>query len=198
MMQGAWAAKQFVTEYLQQDLPDRILDHRNHLNLDDERLRVPTVFHNFEPASLLNGTDDFPVCYTVVTTTRSMERVDYEHNLDPHYRVTYAARTYVWELQESEELVTESRDNLLMVVRTALLDHQCLLHADTENREVKVDEGSFQEEYSDIDTGRMQMWRAGAYIGYDITLNEIITRRNIGRVEEIEIEAQNWAFLMEE
>jgi len=195
-MIGAWAAKQFVTEYLEQDLPERVQDYRNLLQLDDDRLAVPTVYHNFEPASLLNGTDDFPVCYTVITSTRGLERVDYDGNLDPHYRVAYAARTYVWDLQPSEAEVTESRDTLLMVVRTALLDHQCLLHADNLHREVKIDEGTMIEEYSDIDAAKAQMWRAGAYVAYDITLNEKVTRRSLGTVDNIRVEASNWALLM--
>lgn len=198
MMQGPWSAKKFVNDYLKADLPERLIEYRNHWNLDDDKLPSPTVFHAFEPASLLNDTDDYPVCYTVILTTRSMERVDYGNNLDPHYRVTYQARTYVWDLQESEYLVTQTRDNLLTVVRTAMLDHQCLVHADELHREVKVDEGSFQEEYSDIQPMNMGMWLAGGYLDYNITLNEVVTRREIGTVEEVRVEGRNWAFLMEE
>lgn len=198
MMQGPWTAKQFVNDYLQADLPERLIEYRNHWNLSDEQLPEPTIYHSFEPASLLDGTDDFPVCYTVILTTRSMERVDYEHNLDPHYRVTYQARTYVWAQGEDEAEATRTRDNLLTVVRTAMLDHQCLTRSDPHAREVRVDEGSFQEEYSDIEYNKMQYWLAGAYLGYNITLNEIVTRRPIGTVENINVEAKNWAFLMEE
>lgn len=188
MMQGAWAAKRFVTTYLEADLPDRMLAYRNHLNLPESRLRIPTVYHEYEPPSLLSQTTGFPVCYTIITTTTSMIRVDYEHNLDPHYRVTYQARTYVWDLQDSASNVTESRDHMMLVLRSAMLDHQCLKAADPHDREVRVDEGSFQEEYSDIEGSKMGKWRAGAYLGYNITLNEILTRKPIGTVDDIRIE----------
>jgi hypothetical protein len=188
MMQGPWTAKQFVNEYLQEDLKERLIEYRNHWNLSESELPMPTIFHAFEPASLLDGTDDFPVCYTVILTTRSLERVDYEHNLDPHYRVTYQTRTYVWAEGESESEATRTRDNLLTVVRTALLDHQCLTRSDQHAREVRIDEGSIQEEYSDIEYNKMQMWLAGAYLGYNITLNEIVTRKPIGTVGDIRVE----------
>ncbi len=121
-----------------------------------------------------------------------MSRTDYVPDLmDPLYRITYAMRTYVWVRAEGSEECTVMRDRLTTVVRSALLDHPCLRANDPDNfLEVLIDEGTMREEFSDLTLLKGDRVLAGAYISYDMTINERITRRPIGTIQEVEVEGE--------
>ena len=182
MMQGAAAAKKFVTEYLANDLPTRLLQYRNHLNLDEDSLPDPLLYLNYEPVAL----DHWPTIITVALSTPEFVRDDYDFNLNPEYRVRYNMRTYVWVKADGSQECTTMRDNLTMVVRSALLDYPCLrAFDDTDNHSVMIDEGTMREEYSDLTLIKGERVLAGAYVAYDLSLDEWITRSNLGTLDEI-------------
>jgi hypothetical protein len=88
-MQGAWRAKEFVNEYLREDLPDRLLTYRNAWNVDDENLPEPIKYLVYEPVAL----DRWPTLITVLISMNGLTRDGYSTNMDPVYRVDYAMRT---------------------------------------------------------------------------------------------------------
>lgn len=184
MMQGAAAAKRFVTEYLAADLPARLLQYRNHLNLDEDSLPEPLLYLNYEPVAL----DHWPTIITVALSTAELVRDDYDFNMNPEYRVRYNMRTYVWVKADGSLECTTMRDNLAMVVRSALLDYPCLrAFDDNNNHSVMIDEGTMREEYSDLTLIKGERVLAGAYVAYDLSLDEWITRSNVGTLDEIKI-----------
>lgn len=192
-MQGSHNAKLFVTEYLKNDLPTRISDYRSGNRdegkwyLDDETLPTPTVFLTHEPLAL----DEWPCIITLAMSTTNLSRSNYTYDslYDPLYRVVYTMRTYVWVRAEGADECTMMRDRLTTVVRAALLDHPCLKANDPDNfLEVMIDEGSMREEFSDLTLLKGDRFLAGAYISYDLTVNERITRKPIGTVDEFQIE----------
>ena len=189
MMSGPWSAKEYVSSYLQVDLPKRIVSYRNLWNLDDNRLPLPEKYLPYEPPAL----DHWPMVITVNLSTPQMLRTDYTDGLNPVYRVAYNMRTYVWVRQGSAELATESRDRLVTVVRASLLDRQSLVSLDDEDHDLLLDETTLREEYSDITYVKGDRAVCGAFLAYTIHLNEAITRRNIfdpteGNPTEIEIQ----------
>lgn len=184
-MQGPDAAKGFVTEYLKADLPLRLQMYRNAWNVDDEHLALPKAFLGYEPVAI----DTWPSVHTITTQTKSFVRVDYELDGDPIYRVTYAMRTYVWARGDNSEECTLRRDRLTTAVRSALLDYPCLVHADAQNREVRVDEGTMREEFSDLTPLKGERMMAGSYISYDLSLHEVVSRRHISDSLEVQLEA---------
>lgn len=182
MMQGPAAAKNFVTRYLEKDLPLRLLQYRNHLHIDEDSLPEPLLYLNYEPIAL----DRWPTVITVAISAAELVRDDYDFNLNPEYRVKYNMRTYVWAKANGSEECTAIRDNLIMVVRSALLDYPCLkAFDDGENHSVMIDEGSMREEYSDLTLIKGDRVLAGAYISYDLSLDEWITRSNVGTLDDI-------------
>lgn len=184
MMQGASAAKSFVTDYLAYDLPSRLVQYRNHLNLDEDQLPDPLLYLNYEPVAL----DHWPTVITVALSTAELLRDDYDFNLNPEYRVKYNMRTYVWARADGSQECTTMRDNLVMVVRSALLDHPTLRAFDDDgNHSVLIDEGTMREEYSDLTLIKGERVLAGAYVAYDLSLDEFITRANLGILDEIKI-----------
>jgi hypothetical protein len=183
MMLGAWSAKQFVNRYLEQDLPRRLTKYRNEWNLDDEILGDPKKYLPYEPVAV----DAWPMVDTVITSTQSMDRVDYDLSLNPEYRVTYQCRTYVWAKGDNSELATQARDCLLAVVREAMLDHQCLNRSDAESRSPMIDEGTFREEYSDLTAVKGERMMAAGYLAYDLTLTEIVEREPVGVLSDLDI-----------
>jgi len=192
MMQGAAAAKQFVNEYLAQDLPSRLITYRNHWQTDEDSLPDPLLYLTYEPVAL----DHWPTVITLAIATADITRTDYDFNLNPEYRVRYNMRTYVWVKADGSDVCTLMRDNMTTVVRSALLDHASLQAADTQGCEVRVDEGTMREEFSDLTLIKGERVLAGAYVAYDITLNESVTRQNIGSLDVFDIEGMTLAQLM--
>lgn len=194
MMQGAAAAKQFVNEYLAQDLPSRLVTYRNHWKTDEDSLPDPLLYLTYEPVAL----DHWPTIITLAIATADITRTDYDFNLNPEYRVRYNMRTYVWVKADGSDVCTLMRDNMTTVVRSALLDHASLEAADSENCQVRVDEGTMREEFSDLTLIKGERVLAGAYVAYDITLNESVTRQPVGTLNEFDIDGMTLAQLMEE
>ncbi len=194
-MQGPHSAKKFVTDYLRSDLPRRISDYRyarraeGEWFLDDSTLPDPAQYLFYEPVAL----DEWPTIITLVMSTNNMSRSDYTSIMDPLYRVNYAMRTYVWVRAEGSEEVTLMRDRLTTVVRSALLDYPCLKANDpAQYLEVMIDEGTMREEFSDLTLLKGDRVMAGAYISYEMVVNERITREPLGTVNEFDVEVQQF------
>lgn len=174
LMYGAQFAKKFVTDYLKKDIPPRLIMYRNGWNLDDITLPEPAEYLTYEPLAL----DAWPSIITVALSTKRFDRRGFANGLDPLYRVIYGMRTYVWVRTEGSEQTTEMRDRLTTVVRSALLDYPCL-QRDGADREAMIDESTVAEEFSDLTLLKGDRVLAGAYIAYDLAIDEVIARQNI-------------------
>lgn len=176
LMYGAHAAKLYVSEYLAQDIPTRLIKYRNGWNVDDITLPTPADYLVYEPLAL----DVWPIVITVAINTKSFNRLEYDgETLDPLYRVTYGMRTYVWVRTEGSEQTTLMRDRLTTVVRSALLDYPCLASAEID-RNVRMEEATLSEEFSELTLLKGDRVLAGAYLSYDLLLDEVITREDLG------------------
>lgn len=174
LMYGAHYAKEFVNNYLQSDIPRRLVRYRNGWSLDDITLPNPVEYLTYEPLAL----DVWPTIITVAISTKRFERTGYEPGMNPLYRVVYGMRTYIWVRTEGSQQTTEMRDRLTTVVRSAIMDHPCL-QREGADREAMVEETTLTEEFSDLTLLKGDRVLAGAYLGYDLILNEAIARENI-------------------
>ena len=180
MMSGPRLAKSYVSNYLVNDLPARLLTYRNHWGLSQTQLPEPRKYLTYEPFAL----DAWPTIITMVINTRSVTRTDYEVDADPMFRVTYEMRTYVWVRDGGAQVVTEQRDNLTTVVREALMDGPSLSAYDSSVPcYPKIDEGSIREEFSDLTLIKGERLLAGAYIAYDLSLEEVVDHEPLGIVQ---------------
>ena len=128
--------------------------------------------------------DKWPTIITVAISMSGMDRIGYL-GADPQYRVTYVMRTYVWTRAANAEQTTLGRDRLTTVVRSALLDYPCLKAADPRDTfQIKIDESTMREEFSDLTPLKGERFLAGAYIGYEISLDEVVVRKPLGTVDE--------------
>jgi len=187
-MQGPQFAKKFVTDYLQQDIPSRLTRYRNGWEVDDYTLPDPALYLTYEPIAL----DHWPTVITVAISTNSFNRIGHDSGGNPQYRVTYAMRTYVWVKTEGSDEVTWMRDRLTTVLRSALLDHPSLQRCDLEdNVNPMMDETSLSEEYSDLTLIKGDRVLAGAYLGYDLTLNEVVYRQPISQMTGVDLTVFN-------
>jgi len=183
LMHGSHFAKSYVTTYLENDLPQRLVSYRNGWNLDSESLPSPTKYLSYEPIAL----DEWPTIITVAISMMGMERNGWYQN-HPEYRVRYNMRTYVWVREEGSDEATLMRDRLTTVVRSALLDRPCLKATDPRQTfEAVVDEATLREEYSDLTLLKGDRVLAGAFLSYEMHINEISAREDIGTVSEIEV-----------
>lgn len=184
-MQGSYKAKYFVNNYLENDLPKRLLRYRNAWNLDDENLPEPVKYLVYEPIAL----DHWPTLITVAISMTGLERDDYTRVLDPMYFVNYSMRTYVWVKDDSSEECTAKRDRLVTVVRSSLLDSPSLnLCGSADNLDVSIDEGTIREEYSELTLIKGERVLAGAYLSYNLRINEVVRVDTIGEIATIETE----------
>jgi hypothetical protein len=188
LMHGAQWAKYYVNRYLTADLPSRINRYRSGWNLDSNELPTPEFFLTYEPIAL----DHWPTIITVCISTSPFERMMQGSQGDPLYRVTYSMRTYVWAKTEGSEAVTLLRDRLTTVLRSALMDRPCLTQYDSDTEaDIYIDESSLREEFSDLTLIKGDRVLAGAYLGYDLVLNEVIYRDQIAAITGYDIENYN-------
>ena len=192
LMFGSHFAKQYVNDYLKTDIPRRLIAYRNGWNLDNYKLPDPEEYLTYEPLAL----DHWPSLITVAISAKSFERLGYDNN-NPLYHVTYAMRTYVWVRTEGSEDVTIMRDRLTTVVRSALMDSPCL-GRDENLRTSYIDEATMSEEYSDLTLLKGDRVLAGAYIAYDLRLEEVIARDDIGTISNIDTDVMTMAELEEQ
>lgn len=183
LMNGSHFAKKFVNDYLVQDFPIRLIRYRNGWNLDSTELPDPQQYITYEPLAI----DSWPSLITVALSMNNLERIGFD-GADPLYRVSYSMRTYVWVRTEGSENATLMRDRLVTILRSALLDYPCLKAYDarTSFRAI-IDEGTIREEYSDITLLKGDRMMAGAYVGYTLDIDEVVTRINIGTVSDIQL-----------
>lgn len=181
LMHGAQYSKKFVNDYLKIDIPTRLINYRNGWGISDSDLPTPAKFITYEPLAL----DEWPTIITIAISTNNLERIGYG-NADPLYRVEYQMRTYVWVRTEGSEECTVMRDRLTTVVRSALLDYPCLKATDPNDYfRITIDESSMREEFSDLTLLKGDRMLAGAYIAYNIQMDEIVSRASLGVVDEI-------------
>jgi len=84
------------------------------------------------------------------------------------------------------------RDRLTTVIRSAMLDYPCLKAYDTRsNFRVIIDESSIREEFSDTTLLKGDRFMSGSFIGYTLEMDEVVTRTNLGEVEEIQVQAKH-------
>ena len=177
MMSGPRIAKNYVSNYLSNDLPARILTYRNHWNLSASQLPDISKMLTHEPFTL----GKWPTVINMVMNTQQIERQGYAYDYDPNYRVLYSMRTYIWVRANGEQVVTEQRDNITTVLREALLDGPALNKYDTTVPcYPKVDEGTMREEFSEITLVKGERCLAGAFIAYDLQLEETIDHTAVG------------------
>ena len=188
LMHGAQWAKYYVNKYLTADLPNRINRYRSGWNLDSNELPTPEFFLTYEPIAL----DHWPTIITVCISTSPFERMMQGSQGDPLYRVTYSMRTYIWAKTEGSEAVTLLRDRLTTVLRSALMDRPCLTQYDSDTEaDIFIDESSLREEFSDLTLIKGDRVLAGAYLGYDLILNEVIYRDQIAAITGYDIDNYN-------
>lgn len=183
-MHGAYYAKKYVNDYLEQDIPLRLIRYRNGWNLDSTDLPDPERYIAYEPLAI----DHWPTLITVAISMNGMNRIGFD-GPDPLYRVSYGMRTYTWVRTEGSAEATEMRDRLTTVVRSALLDYPCLKAYDSRTTfKAIIDESSIREEYSDLTLLKGERMMAGSYISFTLEIDEVVTREEIGIVNEIQIE----------
>jgi hypothetical protein len=187
LMHGPQFAKSYVNDYLKIDIPVRIVSYRNGWQVDDLNLPAPADYFTHEPIAM----DHWPTVITVAISTSKFDRIGYDTH-DPLYRVTYAMRTYVWVRDVGAEDVTMMRDRLTTVIRAALLDYQCLRTYDKRTSfRAMIDEGTMREEFSDLTLLKGDRFLAGSYIAYNLEIDEVVAREDIGHLQEIDLEVKN-------
>jgi len=183
LMHGPHFAKEYVNAYLKVEMPKRLIKYRNGWGISNAELPDPEDYFTYEPLVM----DHWPTIITVAISTNSFDQIgwDFTH---PIYRVTYSMRTYVWSRTEGSEDTTRMRDRLAVVVRSALLDTPCLNATDPRSTfRVEIDQTTMREEFSDLTLLKGDRVLAGAYISYNLAIDEIVHREDISSVEEIEV-----------
>jgi hypothetical protein len=160
--------------------------------LDDADLPGPAKFLSYEPIAI----DAWPTIITVAISTSNMEQIGHggKSGVDPLYRMTYSMRTYVWVRTSGSEATTLMRDRLTTAVRSALLDRPCLKATDPrETWNASIEPTSLREEFSDLTLLKGERVMAGAYLGYDLQIDEIVARADFGTVSSIKLGILNTA-----
>lgn len=183
LMHGPQFAKEYINSYLKVELPKRLIKYRNGWGISNAELPDPEDYFTYEPLVM----DHWPTVITVAISTSSFEQIGW-HAVHPLYRVKYSMRTYVWSRTEGSEETTKMRDRLMVVTRSALLDALSLNASEERSTfRAEIDQTTMREEYSDLTLLKGDRVLAGAYISYDLTIDEIVHREDISEISELEI-----------
>lgn len=143
---------------------------------------VPPSRYKANPTQAL---DEWPlVAVDVVRAARVRRR---EHTLPDTvvYDVTYTTRVYVWVNENEWDRALEARDDLTGALRRLLLDRQTLkVPGDI----ARVLEETLIEEYSDVTAVKGGRYVAGAYVAFDLELEETLTRAPSGTVARVVVQ----------
>jgi hypothetical protein len=183
MMNGPTLARHWITDFFRQDLPTRLVGYRTWWGLDTETLPDPVQILSYEPAVA----DRWPMLYTMVLGTTSVERIDYDFDDNPRYEFRYNMRTYVWVRAVGSETVTDLRDNLTTVTVDSMIDLPAVSSYNATQTDCSgvIDESTIRIEFSDIFLLKGERMTSAAYIQYDIVMTETITRDPLGVVSAI-------------
>lgn len=185
MMNGPKRARHWLDDYLSADIPTRLIPYRTWWGLDETTLPTPTLFLPYEPIAI----DNWPMIYSIVLSTNSVTRDDWTIDDDPQYMMRLDMRTYIWAKGDSADLAMDIRDDLTTVVRDALLDGPAVSTYNKTQLDCSavIDEGSMREEFSDLTLLKGERVLAGAYVGYELEMTEVVTRAPLGSgiVDEI-------------
>ncbi len=183
MMNGPKRIRHWITDYLSADMPTRLVGYRAWWGLDETTLPTPQKILSYEPMAV----DAWPMAYTIVLSTSSVKRSDYDFDSNPSYEVIHSVRTYVWAKAVGPEAATDMRDDLVVVLRDALMDKPAVSSYNQTQLDCSaiVDEASIREEFSDLTLLKGDRFLAGGYIQYDVVATEVITREPIGVVSSI-------------
>jgi len=186
-MHGPQFAKDYVNEYLKKEIPKRLVVYRNGWGISAGELPDPEDYFTYEPLVM----DHWPTIITVAISSSSFDLIGW-HGMHPLYRVTYAMRSYIWSRTEGSKETTTMRDRLAVVLRSALLDSPCLDATDPRKSfRAEIDHTTIREEFSDLTLLKGDRVLAGAYIAYNLLIDEIVYRDDIANVDEITIKYQS-------
>jgi hypothetical protein len=97
-------------------------------------------------------------------------------------------RSYVWVRTEGSEETTLMRDRLSAILRSSLLDYPSMKFVDPRQTfKAEIEQTSLSEEYSDLTLLKGDRVLAGAYLGYTIYMNEVVSRADIANLDEVDI-----------
>jgi len=186
-MHGPQFAKEYVNEYLKREIPKRLVKYRNGWGISNADLPDPDEYLAYEPIAL----DHWPTLITVAISTNSFEQIGWD-GAHPLYRVLYSMRSYVWTRTEGSEETTVMRDRLTVVLRSALLDAPCLEASDPrQSFRAQIDQTSMREEFSDVTLLKGDRMLAGAYVSYNLAIDEVVHREDMSDISEIKIQYQS-------
>jgi len=187
LMHGPQFAKDYVNEYLKKEMPRRLVAYRNGWGVSASELPDPEDYFTYEPLVM----DHWPTVITVAISTSSFDQIGWD-GMHPLYRVTYSMRSYVWSRTEGSKETTMMRDRLSVVLRSALLDSPCLDATDARKTfRVVIDQTTLREEFSDLTLLKGDRVLAGAYVAYNLLIDEVVHREDISEVDEISIKYQS-------
>lgn len=180
MMHGVTTAKQYVTDFLEAELPVYLATLRAEWDLSESDIPDPVAYYPHEPVKL----DRWPMIATSAVRMGRLIATE-QTELGAVYTMRYSIRTFVWVRQEGFASVVQTRDGLSCAVRIALLDKPWLNVSD---QRALVEETTLTEEYSDVTAVKGDRYVAGSYLGFDLLVEEELDRATRGTVNSTQVE----------
>jgi len=181
---GPSNARRAVADYLRGPALQRTLERlRADWQLDEADLPAADVVSQVEPAAL----DRFPLIAVTSGGQRRLRRVDLLPDADV-FSATYPVRVYVWVRESGRERVVDVRDDLATAVMVSLVEDVTLGRSD-----MRVEDGAMSVEPSDVTPVHGDRFVAGAYVGFDLTVEEQLTRPALGVAAAVDVEVSVYA-----
>lgn len=193
IMRGATRAREFISTYLEGDLPKLITAARAEWGLEPHLLPYPVKYDSYDPLKM----DDYPTIGSVIRRTGNWRRRDII-DAEEHYSANYSVMLFVWVATPEgpngnpDDTYGETlrlRDDMLGLIRSCLLTRPSF----GSEGETKMNENTLSEDYLDAMriSEQSNLWLAGGTITFDMQVSEQNRDIPYGIVENVSLEGSN-------
>lgn len=190
LMRGAHTARDYVTTYLADTVPDMLVVARQQWELDEWELPDPETYDSYDPLTV----DRYPAIGSITRRTRSWRRTDIDDFAQESYDAVYDMTVFLWcrtplrpdntWAAPAYDAALRLRDDLLAVVRGCLLRTPSLNHPGY----CRLNENSLTEDYLDaikVSSEQAQRWAAGGTLSFELQLTETAYQAQVGSADTI-------------
>lgn len=158
-----------MATFLEQNLPPYMDLMRVEWALEFEDLPEPAAYLAREPGAAL---DRWPLVAVTASRARVRRLEEELHNDATVYDVTYTMRVFFWVREDGLARTLQRRDDLAQAMLQLLLDYQVVDDAQS----ARVNENTMSVEYSDATSAGGDRFISGAYLAFDLNVEEKLQR----------------------
>lgn len=174
-MRGARLVRSQVRNFLAAEMPAHLAALRVEWGLDAEAL---PDFRKYSRAPL-QALDQWPCMAVTAVRSPSTRRREHLRDAGIEYVRRWQVRVFVWVNTDGWDEVHDMRDDLTAATTRLFLAHPTIGVAGEKSL---LEENTITEEYADVTPVKGDRFVSGAFVGFDLSTVEVLSRATMGTV----------------